>query len=314
MAYTNSGTLTQEEMDLIAQEMLIVVDDVYAFMLNGPIQAPLPGEIGRGVKNLQFNRVVLPTGTYTEASRRLGDTVDIADTAQEITLTTTTLRVREYGGPHNGTEVVPFGVTEWVTRRATHDIVAIIGEFMRRDYDRFHDVAMRDFLLSSTNVVTPNGAAEGAITVGQVMTVAFLRKLNKYMKDLKIPTYPNGRWRLCIDTTDELNLKSDTAYTTAMTQLAQANPLFTGHVMSIEGFDIMVSTMLPTKAVGAAGAVTGHQGCAWGPYGIGHGVDMPPSIRDGDNTNYKRKNRVVWISYEAMGLLYADLLVRIVTT
>lgn len=314
MPLTSTTTLTQELMDLISAEMLIAPDDLYLFYANGPIQRADSDAVVPGVNVINFNRPTLPTGTYTETSRRLTDGTAVNLTSIAIAMTQVGLTIREYAGPHDGTQVTPFGVTEFLRNRAKHNVVAIIGEFMRRDRNRFLDVTIRDLLLASAQVFTPNGAAEGAITAGQLMTVAALRGLNKVMKDAKIPTWANGKWRLILNTRDEQNLKADTEYREAYRYFVMQNPAFDGHVMSFEGFDIMITTNISTKGVGAGAAVTGYQGAAFGPYGIGHGVAMEPSVRMADDTDFGRLERMIWKSEECVGTLYSDLIYRTITT
>lgn len=314
MAKSTTGTLTQEMVDLLSAEMLITTDDVYLFYKNGPIQHPDAEAREAGHINLLFNRPVLPTGTYTETSRRLVDGTKIDTTGIAISMTQASLTVREYGGPHDGTAVRPFVVTEFLKNRAKHNVVALIGQFLRRDRERWLDISIMNYLLAATTVVTPSGAAPGAIVAGTKASAAWLRRLNKAMKDAKIPTFANGRWRLILSTQDEADLKADVEYREATRYFMAQNPLFAGHVMSFEGFDIMVTTMLPTTAVGSGGALTGYQSVAFGPYGIGHGMAMEPQVRVGDDTDYGREDSVVWVSNEALGTLYPDMLVRGVTT
>ena len=314
MAVTSTTTLTQELMDLISAEMLVAVDDLYLFYANGPIQRADSDAVVPGVNIINFNRPTLPTGTFTETSRRLTDGTVVDLTGIAIAMTQVALTIREYAGPHDGTAVRPFAVTEFLKNRAKHNVIALIGEFMRRDRNRFLDVTIRDLLLASANVFVAGGAAEGAVTAGQLMTVAQMRSLNKTLKDAKIPTYPNGRWRLMLNTRDEQNLKADADYKEAYRYFVQQNPAFDGHVQTFEGFDIMVTTNIATKGVGAGGSVTGYQGSAWGPYGIGHGVAMEPSVRLADDTDFQRLQRMIWKSEEAVGTLYADMFYRTITT
>lgn len=313
MPNTTTATLTQELMDLISSELLIQVDDEYLFYKNGPIMRADEDARVPGTNIVNFNRPTLPGGTYTETSRRLTDGTAVNTTGLAIAMTQVGLTTREYGGPHDGTNVTPFSVTEFLKNRARHNIVGIVGEFLRRDRNRFLDVAVRDLMAASTSVAVPT-ATEGTITAGQLMTVAFLRILNKVMKDAKIPTFPNGHWRLILNTRDEQNLKADPEYREAYRYWLAANPSLTGKAMMFEGFEIMVSTNIPTKGVGSGGAVTGYQSFAFGPYGIGHAVTMEPEVRRADDTDFGRLERVIWKSEEAVGTLYSDLLFRTITT
>ena len=76
----------------------------------------------------------------------------------------------------------------------------------------------------------------------------------------------------------------------------------------------MVSTMFSTTGVGAGSAIDGYQSVAFGPLGIGHGITLEPSVRRADDTDYGRQEKVIWKSHECVGTLYADMLVRGITT
>lgn len=315
MSFTTTASLSQEVQAALSAELLIQPDDVYLFFDFGPIQRADADAQVPGTNIINFNRPVLPTGTYTETSRRLTEGTPIDAGIIPITMTQVSLTTREYAGPHDGTAVRPFGVTEFFKNRAKHNAIALIGEFLRRDRYRWQDVVTANLLLAATTVVTPSGDSEATVGAGQKASVAWLRAWNKSMTDAKIPTYPSGNWRLMLNTTDEQNLKSDPEYREAMRYFAKDNPLFKGRLqMSIEGFDIMKTTMFSTSAVGAGSAVTGYQSCAWGPYGIGWGTPLPPSVRAKVDTDYGRQEAVLWKTEEAIGLLYTDLIQRGVTT
>src|SRR6266576_7152655 len=110
---TTTATLTQELFDMIAAEMLIKPDDEYLFLREA---VPMPGTIEAGAKTVQFNQPVLPTGSYDETSRRLTDGTDIDAGLIDISLSTQIMTVREYGGPHDGTAVRPFAITDRLKR------------------------------------------------------------------------------------------------------------------------------------------------------------------------------------------------------
>lgn len=310
MALTSTGNLTQEIQDALSAELLLQVDDEYTWYNSGPIQHADDDARVPGTNIINFNRPTLPTGTYSEASRRLTDGTAIPSTSLAIAMTQVSLTTREYAGPHDGSAINPFGITEFFKNRAKHNAVALIGEFLRRDRNKFLDTVIMDLMLAATVVVTPDGSTSGTIAGGVPFSVDMLKRWKKTMTDALIPTYPNGRYRLFLSTKDELDMKRDQDYKEACRYLAQGNPLFFGHVASMEGFDIGVNTRLPTSAVGAGNAITGYQSAAWGPWGIGHGIALEPSVRRADDTDFQRQERIIWKSEEAVGTLYADLITR----
>ncbi len=313
MALTTQTALTQETFDAIAAEILIKADNEYVFLQQ--VQ-PMQGSWEPGAKTVQFNQPDLPSGTYTEISRRLTEGTAIGAGSKAITMTSKTLTVREYGGPYDSGAVTPFGITERLRRMSKHELVPLIGTFMRRDRNKWLDNIYRDFMLAATLNQTPNDAALAAITAGQAASASWLRKLNKKMKDNLIPPFANGRWKLIINTRQEQELKADTEINAAFREFAVQNPIIQrGQLGYYEGFDIYVDTLMPTLGVGAGGAVTGYQAVAFGPYHLGQLTVMAPSIREADDTDFGRQQRILWLSLEAFGPLYvADYVVLGVTT
>jgi hypothetical protein len=316
VALSTTSSLSQEVQSAIAAELLIQPDDVYQFIQYGPIQQK--GEEAKvpGTTSMLFDRPVLPTGTYTETSRRLTEGTAVNSGSLAVTMTQTTLTTREYGGPHDGSNVVPFGITEFLKNRSKHDVIGLVGGFLRRDRNRWLDTVFMNLLLAATTVITPDASAEGAITAGQAASAAWLSAIKKSLKDTKIPPFPNGNHRLIINTRQEKELKADTTIREQLRYLTLAggNPLFAGYVGTYDGLDMITSTMLPTKGVGSASAVTGYQAVAFGPHGIGQGIAMEPEPRYADDTDFGRQLRVMWVSNEAIGMLYSDLTIRALTT
>lgn len=314
MALTSTLGLTQDLFDMIAAELLVKADDDYVYLQSlGPLTGGASWE--PGAKTILFNQPDLPTGTYTESSRRLTDATAVDTGAIAITMTQQTLTVREYAGPHDGTAVRGFGITEKIRNLAKHDIVSLIGSFLRRDRNKFVNKRRMDDLLTSTNTQTPDDSAVGVIAAGQAASASMLRKLNKKMKDLLIPRKANGRWTLFISTKDEQEYKADSELRLAFQGTGMGNtPAVTGQVALWENFDIVVDTLMPTAAVGAGSLVTGYQSIAVGPYHLGEAIVMQPSPRMANETDYGRQQKMIWIAEEAVGLLYGGYVVVATTT
>lgn len=311
---TSTLGLTQELFDMIATELLIKADDQFVFLQNVTPQGGNSWE--SGAKTITFNQPDLPTGTYTEASRRLTDATAVDTASIAITMSQKTLTVREYAGPHDGAGVKGFGLTEKLKTLAKHELVGWIGQLLRRDRNKHVNKRRMDDLLTATAVVTPDGSAEGAIAAGVKASAEWLRLMNKKMKDLLIPPFPNGRWKLIIGTDDEADLKRDPDLKQIFQGLGNsAEPAIFGKVAVYENFDIITDTLMPAGAAGAGGLVPSKQSVAFGPYHLGEQIITPPSPRLADETDYGRLIRMIWYSIEAVGPLYCDqYVVRGVTT
>jgi N4-gp56 family major capsid protein len=315
MALNTTATLTQELFDAIDQSLLTVPDDVYVFNEQVAMTYKGPDEVPRGAKTIAFDKFDhLSGGLYTEASRRLTDGTPVTAASISLTESQKTLTFRQYGGPHDASNVAPLGITEMLETMAVHEVAQVVGQQLQRDRAKFTNKVKMDLLLASTNLVTANDAAEGSITASQFASASWLTALNKKMKDLKVPTFSNGRWKLIIGTRDEQNLKKDSDIKAAFREFAAANPLLRGQLGVYENFDIYVETLMPTKGVGAASAVTGYQGVAFGPLSLAQAAKKSPQAAFKDDTDYGRQSHVIWKAIEAWGELYADLVVRTITT
>src|SRR5690606_35798177 len=104
--------------------------------------------------------------------------------------------IKEYAGPHDDTNVAPIGITDFLKRRATHDLVEYVGLLLRRDRNKWFDSVVIEFLLTTTNLTTPGGTAEGSLVVDQLLTEDELSVVLRNLQERNIPTFSNGLYML----------------------------------------------------------------------------------------------------------------------
>lgn len=253
-------------------------------------------------------------GNYGEADRALTEGTRISATPQAPTMGQVSLTIKEYAGPHDGTAVAPIGITDFLKRRSRHDLVQYLGLLLRRDRNKFVDTVLVNLLLGTTNATTPSGTAEGALTAGALFTETMLAEMLRKLQERNIPTFANGLYMCTISPKHFQDLRQDATFREQVRYLVQENPLITGHVANYGGFMIVTSSNIPTKAVGAGGAVTGYQGVAFGPQSVGWAIGMDAEARRSKDDDYGREDRVVWIAHEAWQLMDANFAQRFVTT
>ena len=253
-------------------------------------------------------------GTFTETSRRLTEGTVVSANPQAATMGQVTITIREYAGPHDSTNVAPIGITDFLKRRAKHDLVQYVGTLLRRDRNKFVDHVVSDLLLTTTNVSTPSGTAEGSLTAGAKLTEVMLAAMLRALQDRNIPTFANGQYMLVMSPKHFEDLRADTNFRESVRYLGAEGALVQGHVANHGGFMIVISSNIPTKGVGAGSAVTGYQGVAFGPGAIGHGIGMDAEARRSQNDDFGREDRVLWIAHEGWALLDTDFVQRLVTT
>lgn len=253
-------------------------------------------------------------GTFTEVSRRLTEGTPVSATPQAATMGQVTVTIREYAGPHDGSAVAPIGITDFLKRRATHNLVEYIGTLLRRDRNRWVDRVIIELLVSTTNVTTPGDVAEGSLVAGSKMTEDELSEGLRKLQERSIPTFANGMYMMVISPKHFEDLRADTKFRESVRYLGTDGALVSGHLANHGGFMIVVSSNIPTKGVGAGGAVTGYQAVAFGPQAVGWAIGMDAEARRSKDDDYGREDRVLWIAHEGWALLDTDFVQRFVST
>lgn len=253
-------------------------------------------------------------GGFSLADRTLTEGTAVSATPQAAAMGQVAVNIVELAGPHNDTAVAPIGITDFLKRRATHNLVEYVGLLLRRDRNRFVDSVIVDTMLGTTNVTTPGDTAEADLVVDQPMTEDILSAILEKLQTRNIPTFANGMYFLAISPKHLKDLKADTKFRESVRYLGEDGALVQGHVANHGGFMIAVSTNIPTVGVGTGGAVTGYQALAFGPESFGHAIGMDAEARRSKDDDFGREDKVLWVAHEGYKLLDADFVERIVTT
>jgi len=257
-------------------------------------------------------------GTMTEAARTLTEATRITANPQAATMAQVALTIKEFGGPHDGTAVAPIGIGDLLKRRAEHDLVELVGLLLRRDRNAVLDRILIDKLLTTTNQTIGNaGTATGSMTLnGNRLKDADLAVVKRKLMERNIPRFPTGMYGLVISPRHEEDLRADANFREIARYLAASpgNILMTGHIADYGGFHIIVSNTIPNVGVGGGGAVTGYQGLAFGPGGLGWAIGMDAEARRDRNDDFGREDRYLWLAHEAFAMLDADFVEKIVTS
>jgi N4-gp56 family major capsid protein len=253
-------------------------------------------------------------GTFTEVSRRLTEGTPVSATPQAATMGQVTVTIREYAGPHDGAAVAPIGITDFLKRRATHNLVEYVGTLLRRDRNKLVDHVISDLLLATTHVTTPGDVAEGSLVAGSKLTEDELSEMLRKLQERNIPTFSNGLYMCVMSPKHFEDLRADTKFRESVRYLGTEGALVSGHVANHGGFMMVISSNIPTAGVGAGGAVTGYRGVAFGPQAIGWGIGMDAEARRSKDDDYGREDRVLWIAHEGWALLDADFVQRFTST
>lgn len=310
MALTTSATLTQEFVDILSAELLLEPDVQFVFSQYCKTITEVGTQPG---KTILIDRYPFLGGTMSEAARALTDGTAISTASPlGVTANQVSVTVKEYAGPHDSTNVVPLGVSEFLKKRAKHDVAGIVGSLLRRDKDAVMDAICRDLYLAVTNVTTADGTAEGSILAGKPMTTSTLTEIKYQLDARNAPRFANGNYVLILSPKDEKDLLLDAGYREAARY--STDRLFRGEIAQYMGFSVVRSNNLPTKGVGAASAVTGYQSVAFGPDACGQGIGMAPEVRQSTDNDFGRKDLVIWLMHAGFKLLDARFVQRVITT
>lgn len=311
-------------MAITERESAYFLTTMSALMLTDPQPAYLfdrfaTKEIDRGKFNsgdtVQLNRYPMLGGNgLTESARALSETqtVGTSNTSAQ-TVQTVTVTLKEYMGPHNGTDVGPLVVTEKVLKQAQAKLLdganplnffnSIGGMSLKNDHDRWHDRTLVNLLLTTTNTLNPDNVADGSTattSTGSKFDSDDLKLLKEQMMSRNVPIYPDGYYYMLVSPRFEKHLKQDADFKEAC-YYYKPESQFKGEITAFEGFKIWTSNNIPTAMVNS---LTAHQAVAFGPDSFGYGEGkLPLQIRNNKNDDYQRFLYLIWLVYRGYALL-----------
>lgn len=244
----------------------------------------------------------LDSGLFTEASRRLVEATPVSATPQAPTMGQATVTIREYAGPHDGSNVAPIGVTDFLKRRARHDMISYVGGLLRRDRNKWVDRAILEQLLSTSHAT--DGADDAPFT--EDMMSAILRKL----QERNVPTFANGMYMLVISPIHLQDLKGDEKFRESVRYLGEQGALIQGHVANHGGFMVVVSNNIPSATVDDQ---TAYQAVAFGPESVGWAIGLDAEARRSKDDDFGREDRVLWLAHEGWALLNEAFVEKVAT-
>jgi hypothetical protein len=258
----------------------------------------------------------MDAGLFTEAARTLTEGTPVTATPQAITMAQASLTCVEFAGPHDGSNVAPVAITDFLKRRSKHDLVEYMGLLLRRDRNKFLDRVFVNQMLTTTHVSYGSGSANlTSATAGSAPLIDDdIAAVKLALQSRNIPTFSDGMYCMVLSPQHEADLRKDDQFREIVRYLAADGPLVQGHLGDYNGFHLFISNNIPVAAVGSGGSVTGYQGVAFGPQSIGWGVGMDAEARKSKADDFGREDRLIWIAHEAFKLLNEDFVQKIVTT
>lgn len=287
---------------------------------------------------IDIPRAALGGDVTDPADRELsggGTYADIVSTSDNIQTGIVKATVKEWGRGKPGTTASPIAISRFVQSFSMIELTQIINNVLMVDYERWEDLVIRRLWTPTSRVVYANNSGV-VLTPGAVSSAAagritweYLTELFSYMRQLEIPTYVDGCYGLTLTTQNMTQLKrslgNNFSFETVVDTLALSNMLnlaepgevgkVTGYQGRIGNFHVFESNSFSRGAAGTEGvrteAITGGNATtrtnfAFGADTIGRGIAEPFQLVADEVTNFGRRERITWLSWEGFVQLDVD--------
>lgn len=223
-------------------------------------------------------------------------------------------------------------VQEWEQRHALHDIVGVHGTALADTYHKFREKMIAGkFANSPFTRYANNKATAAAMTIADKFTFSDFLLTQAELKQLDIPTYPDGTYVCLINEATKATLFNEEAFQTATLRAFQAQaPVFTGELGVISNIRFVLTQSFadvtgdsdgtPFNAARATMFGTGimegmplnatnlesqtlnwMNGNAAGP--ITKVTGMKPEVRVSNETDYDRFLKMTWLEHAGYGVM-----------
>lgn len=264
-----------------------------------------------------------------------GTYADIVSTTDSVQTGIVKIVVKEWGRGKPGSGVSPIGISRFTESFSLIEGMRILDNVLMHNYDLWEDLVIRR-LWTPTSRIVYNGNNSVVTLPASVPTVAqgrctwqFLNELYGYMRGLQIPTLADGCYGIALTTKAATQLKTsmgdryqfqaviDMEALTNVLNLAAAGEKgkVTGYLGKIENFHVFESNNFSAGATGTegvrtettgAGATTTRTNFAFGANTIARGVAEPFQLVADEVTNFLRRIRISWLSWEGFAAMDVD--------
>jgi hypothetical protein len=265
-------------------------------------------------------------GLTTLANRRMNPMTKLFTNTQPITRDQVDVTVFEYTGPGDTVTgaPTPISVSLFAQTRAAHDILADVGNQLRRDRYKFLDDVVINYLVaaaeSTTGGVTRGGdVASNATFVGagnEPMSLDLLPKANEQLRSRNVPGLAmDSRYVLVVHPHQMQQLRNDPRYAAQSQFMPAYNILFPGYAATIENFIVCESQRMPTVSnLGAGTNQTGYKALAIAPQALAWACSMDAMVVRDKNDDGGRYAKFGWIAIEGFNAADQTFVQEILTT
>lgn len=272
---------------------------------------------------IKVNRPRFTDGATTLANRRIAPQTKLAGNTQAITRDQIEVTIFETGGPGDASaNVIPISLTLFTQARAAHDLLADIGNQLRRDRYKFLDDTLLNYLIAAAES-NASGVTRGADVaansnfVGSGNEPMTLDLIFKAVEQLKMRYAPglgfDGRYVAVLHPHQVQQLKNDPRFQ-ASGVFNNYNVLFPGYVQVVENVVLCESQRMPVPTNLGAGSVTGYKGLVVAPMSLTWALAKDAFAQRDKNDDFGRFARFVWLAHEGWAVQDATFCQEILTT
>jgi len=271
----------------------------------------------------KVNRPRFIDGLTTLANRRIAPGTKLAGNTQAFTRDQIDMTVYEIAGPGDSSgNVVPISLELFTQARAAHDLLADIGNQLRRDRYKFLDDTLLGYLVAAAES-NASGVTRGADVaansnfVGNGNEPMTLDLIFKAVEQLKMRYVPglnfDGRYVAVLHPHQIQQLKNDPRYQ-ASGVFNTYNVLFPGYVTVIENVILCESQRMPTPTNLGAGSVTGYKGLVVAPGALTWALCKDAWAARQKDDDFGRYANFIWMAHEGWAIQDATFVQEILTT
>ena len=286
------------------EHQLMIASDPLANALQGVEDAAKAG-IGETIK---FNRPIFSGGLYTETGRTVAQSSTISLTPIEIGMEQTSLTVKRVSGPasSSGTTTQPFAIDRLASQRSLHSLVQLVGLNLVYDRCAYLDAVVKALFDLGSSVVRPAGISADAsfpATGEAPLDLDMLLRAEEALRTASIPRFSDGSYYAIVSPKQMRQLKTDPEFNRASAFVPGMNPILNSTITSVgQTIKLVECSTVPTDTATVVGQTIQH-GMMFGPGAIGFGVADPCRVVAANEDNYGETVKVVWLAYEALGML-----------
>jgi len=253
---------------------------------------------------VRFNRPKYAETTYTQGSRQVATGSTISTTPINVGSEQVSLTVGNYAGPYDQSNgrVAPFGVEKFDASMGVHDLYAMAGVHLVRDFHKWLDAVYVAILDDGTTTVRPQGisADNDMTTADHPLTYEQISRANKTADEANLPTLGDGKRLMVVSPTGKKQLRDDPQFAAYAKENMSTNPLFPGWFGSTDENHFVCSNTL--SKTDNSSSIEIHSAKLIAPGALLGGIARAPYVADSTDDNFGLTKKVIWLAELAMGL------------